>query len=94
MVSHHAGTILTPLWLSGALLFIGLRMAIDPASFLLMLADAAQGIRAFERHLRGHFGYEPSYDAGSSSPGERMAARCVGIVLATFAFVHLAGLAK
>jgi hypothetical protein len=91
MVPDDAGTILIRLLVSSPLLFIGLSMAIDPAGFLLALTNAAQGIRGFERHLRGIPWYEPSPEAGHGSARTRAAARFVGIVLSAWTFLYVVG---
>ncbi len=80
------------LWLMGPLLYLGLLLAVDPDNLFSILRKADEKVRRFVYHLRGIGWDGPPPDPAAASRGERREARCLGIGLAAFAFMDLAGL--
>jgi len=95
MTPDDAATLFVRLCLAGPLLYIGLVIAIDPASLERWAEAGAHELRTFEQRLKGGQWQEPLPEPGSvhCSPSARNAVRIAGLVLAAFAFLHLAGLA-
>jgi hypothetical protein len=83
------------LCLSGPLLYIGLLMAVEPASLGRSAEALAHVLRTFEQRLKGVQCQEPLPESGSvyCSPAVLKAVRLSGLILIAFAFLHLAGLA-
>ena len=95
MTPDDAATFFVRLCLCGPLLYIGLVIAIDPASLAKWAEALAHALRTFEQRLKEVQWQEPLREFGSVhvSPSARNAVRFAGLVLAAFAFLHLAGLA-
>jgi hypothetical protein len=90
-----AATFFVRLCLCGPLLYIGLAIAIDPASLGRWAEALARELRTFEQRLKGVQWQEPLPEPGlvHCSPTVRNAVRFAGLVLIAFAFLHLVGLA-
>ncbi len=80
------------LWLMGPLLYLGLLMAVNPDNLFSILRKADGKIRRVVYQLRGIRWDGSLPDVAAASTGERREARCLGIGLAAFAFMDLAGL--
>ena len=85
-----AGTIFLRLCFSGPLLYIGLIMATQPASFVQMLQTLADELRSFEQRYLGQHNQSP-LPADASLMIHR-AVRAVGITLCIGALLPLTGL--
>lgn len=92
----HARTIIVRLCASGPLLFIGVLMVIDPASFVNIGQTLASELRTFKHRLRGfqQQGRFQEPEAISVSPSVRVAIRTFGVALAGFAAVAFADAAR
>ena len=95
MTPDDAVTFWVRLCLCGPLLYIGLVMAMDPASLAKWAEALAHALRAFEQRLKGIQWQEPLREFGPVhvSATAQNAVRFAGLVLTAFAFLHLAGLA-
>ena len=95
MTPEDAATFFVRLCLAGPLLYIGLVIAIDPASLVRWAEALAHALRTFEQRLKGVQWREPLPEPGSVhvSPTARNGMRLAGLVITAFAFLHLAGLA-
>lgn len=95
MTPGEVATFLVRLCLCGPLLYIGLVIAIDPASLERSAEALARVLRTFEQRLKGVQWQDPLAESGSvhCSPTARNVVRLAGLVLTAFAFLHLAGLA-
>ena len=89
MVLDSAGTIFVRLCFSGPLLYIGLLMVIDPASFVTSLQTLACVLRTFEHRFHGFQWQErlSEPDSVQVSPGARKAVRFAGLALAAIALL-------
>ena len=78
---------------SAALLYISLRLLIDPALFLESFGGLANGIRAFEYQVRGLPWLPSDHDAVPVpiSPIGRIAFGIAGVLLSVLAVLYLAG---
>jgi hypothetical protein len=78
---------------SAALLYVSLRLLIDPELFLDSLGGLARGIRSFEHQLRGLTWLPSDYDTAPVpiSPIGRISFGIAGVVLAVLAVLYLAG---
>ena len=94
MTPGDAAMLFVRLCLCGPLLYIGLVIAIDPASLERSAEALAHELRTFEQRLKGVQWQEPLPESGSvhCSPSARNVVRLAGLVLIAFAFLHLAGL--
>ena len=92
MHSDYARAIFTRLCISGALLFIGLLMLIDPASFVASMRSLAGELRIFEQRLKGFLPHERVGETGTGyiSWTVRFAIRSFGVVLAVAAVLAFA----
>jgi hypothetical protein len=91
MVLDQAAAILGRLCVCGPLLYVGLLMAIDPASVVRLSGMLARALRNLEHGLRGfawlpHFG-EP--EEAEISAAWRIALRLIGFGLVTVAILFL-----
>jgi len=95
MAPDDAATFFARLCVSGPLLYIGLVMAMDPASLVRSAEALTHVLRTFEQRLKGVPWQEPLRESGSvhCSPTMRNGVRFAGLVLTAFAFLYLAGLA-
>lgn len=78
---------------SAALLYVSLRLLIDPAPFLDTIGNLANGIRAFEHQVRGLPWLPTCHEAGPApvSPIARISFGIAGVVLSVLAVLYLAG---
>ena len=93
MVLDQAAAILGRLCVCGPLLYIGLLMAIDPASIVRLSEMVARALHNFEHGLRGfpwreHF---QEFEQAKISEAWRIGVRLIGLVLAACAILFLAG---
>jgi hypothetical protein len=95
MAPDDAATFFVRLCVAGPLLYIGLVMAIDPASLVRSLDALVHVVRTFEQRRNGLQWQEPLPESGPvyCSPAVLRAVRLAGLVLTACAFLHLAGLA-
>ena len=78
-------------FISAALLFIGLLMAVNPTNILRALESVTTSMRAFEQLLQG-FDPLPEPNPDYNSALARAVVRCLGLLLSTCAFLYLSGL--
>jgi hypothetical protein len=92
MVLDQAAHILVKLCSCGPLLFIGLLMAIDPASIARLSGMVAHALQNFEHGLRGFPWQERlrESDEAEVSKAGRIALRFTGLALAACAILYLA----
>ena len=92
MVLDQAAAILQRLCVCGPLLFIGLLMAIDPASIARLSEMVARALHNFEHGLRGFPWQERLHEpeASSVSVAWRITLRLIGFVLVACAILFLA----
>jgi hypothetical protein len=78
---------------SAALLYVSLRLLIDPALFLDSLGGLEKGIRSFEHQIRGLPWVPSDHDAAPLpiSPIGRISFGIAGVVLSVLAVLYLAG---
>ena len=95
MTPDDVAMLFVRLCVAGPLLYIGLAIAIDPASLERWAEALAHELHAFEQRLKGIQWQEPLPGPGSvhCSPSARNAVRIAGLVITAFAFLHLVGLA-
>jgi len=92
MLSDQAATLFARFCFCGPLLYIGLLMAIDPASFVRVAETLSRELRTFEHRIRG-LQWGPFLEPQSIhvSPRARKGVRFAGLVLSLFAVLLLAG---
>jgi hypothetical protein len=92
MSLEAAGEILTRLWLAGPLLYLGLSMAIDPDALLAASAQLSRALHRFQDRFHSYHRRMPVPGPElPSSSGMRRGVRLAGFVLASAAFLVLAG---
>jgi hypothetical protein len=93
MLSDQAATLFARFCFCGPLLYIGLLMVIDPASFVRFAEMLSGVLRTFEQRFRGiqwgPFSEPASFRVSSRT---RKGVRFAGLVLTLYAFLLLAGL--
>ncbi|MCX6638375.1 MAG: hypothetical protein NT090_25255 [Acidobacteria bacterium] len=94
MTPDDAATLFVRLCVAGPFLYLGLVMAIDPASLVRPLDALVHALRTFEQRRNGLQWQEAPPESGSvhDSPALRNGVRLAGSVITAFAFLHLAGL--
>jgi hypothetical protein len=92
----HARTLFVSLCACGPVLYIGLLMLIDPASFVISLRALAGVLRTVEHRFHGYQWQEQLQepDANPPSPTVRLALRFAGLVLGLCAVASFADAVK